>query len=323
MRSNQNSLLRSHKYRLHNKKWSAVISLGCVLPSVYCPSPFLGGGDKNRLLCSRVYNRRLLVQTMRKEKISVVIVCKNEAHILGRTLQGVQSLAAEVLVYDTGSTDGTVQLAKSAGATVVEAPWEGYGPSKQKAIALAQHDWVLNLDADEVPDEEAQRAIGQLSLSDEKICYRLRFVNFLGERALHWGEFGFDSHIRLFNRKQVGWNDEAVHERLQFAAGVKDQRLTGAILHYTMKNTAEFVQKSVHYALLNAGNYFQRGKKSTWIKRYLSPLFMFLKYYCLRLGFLDGWAGLFSARMASLYTYVKYARLYELWREEKVDKLKG
>lgn len=247
-------------------------------------------------------------------QISVVIVCKNEEHILGKTLQSVQSFAGEVLVYDTGSTDQTVSLAQSAGATVVQAPWEGYGRSKQKAVSLAANDWVMNLDADEVLNEEAQKAVQQLSLRDEKICYRFKFKNFIGNRALKWGEFGFDSHIRLFNRRQVFWNDSPVHEKLQQAEGVWEEKLKGFILHYTMKDTAEFVNKSVQYALSNAENYFRRGKKATWVKQYLSPVVMFSKYYFFRLGFLDGWAGLFAARMAALYTYLKYARLHELER---------
>lgn len=250
-------------------------------------------------------------------KISVVIVCKNEAHILEKTLQSVQSFAGEVLVYDTGSTDDTVTLAQRNGARVVQAPWEGYGRSKQQAIALAANHWILNLDADEVLDQAAQASVQELSLQNEKTCYRFRFKNFIGNRALRFGEFGFDSHIRLFNRRQVLWNDAPVHEKLVQQKDVKEQTLNGFILHYTMKDTAEFVHKSVNYALANAENYFHQGKKATWVKQYLSPLVMFIKYYVVRLGFLDGWAGLFSARMAALYTYLKYARLRELWDSQR------
>ncbi len=276
---------------------------------------FFGRRVKNNLLCTfrQPVGFRMKEQ---KQKISVVIVCKNEAHIIGRTLQSVQAFACEVLVYDTGSTDDTVSLAQAGGATVVQSGWDGYGRSRQKAIALAGYDWVMNIDADEVVSEEAQRIVGQLLLQDESVCYRFPFVNFLGKKALRWGEFGFDSHVRLFNRKKVCWNDAPVHERLVYATGVKEEKLNGSILHYTMKNTAEFVQKSVHYALINADNYFKRGKKATWAKQYLGPLLTFVKYYLIRLGFLDGWAGLFSARMASLYTYLKYARLRELWQRE-------
>jgi glycosyltransferase involved in cell wall biosynthesis len=268
------------------------------------------------LICSFAIEYLTYLKRFMNGNISVVIVCKNEEHIIGKTLQSVQSFAAEVLVYDTGSTDNTISIAEGAGATVIRAPWEGYGPSKQKAIGLATHDWIMNLDSDEVVDAEAQANIQQLSLTNDRICYRFRFQNFLGNKALKWGEFGFDSHVRLFNRKQVTWNNAPVHEQLQRASGVKEESVKGFILHYTMKDTAEFVQKSVAYALANAGSYFQRGKKATWVKQYLSPLVTFFKYYVVRLGFLDGWAGLFSARMASLYTYVKYARLRELEERE-------
>lgn len=253
----------------------------------------------------------------------MVIICKNEAHIIVRTLQSVQPLAAELLVYDTGSTDNTVALARAAGATVHEAPWEGYGRSKQKAIALARHHWILNLDADEVLDEAAQKAVAALALQNEKICYRFRFKNFLGGAVLRWGEFGFDSHVRLFHREQVNWNDAPVHEKLTYAAGVTEQTAGGHILHYTMKSTAEFVNKSVRYALLNAEAYFAQGKKASWVKQFLAPPFTFLKYYLFRLGFLDGWAGLFAARMASLYTYLKYARLRELMESSRVHGFTG
>lgn len=256
------------------------------------------------------------------QKISVVIVCKNEEHIIGKTLKSVQPFAAEVLVYDTGSTDNTVSLAKQFGAKVVQAGWDGYGRSKQKAIGLATHDWVMNLDSDEVLNEEAQKATQQLSLNNEKLCYTFRFRNYLGSRALKWGEFGFDKHIRLFNRKQVFWNDSPVHEKLLLSDGVKEVVLKGFILHYTMKDTAEFVQKSVNYALTNAQNYFSRGKKATWVKQYVGPGAMFMKYYFLRLGFLDGWAGLFAARMSALYTYLKYARLRELRETSNVKREK-
>src|SRR3954471_17512650 len=115
-----------------------------------------------------------------EKKISVVIVCKNEEHIIGKTLQSVQPIAGEVLVYDTGSTDKTIAIAEHAGARVICGPWQGYGKTKQIAISLAQNEWILNIDSDEVLDEAAQQSIQQLDLTDEKRCYRFKFKNFLG-----------------------------------------------------------------------------------------------------------------------------------------------
>jgi glycosyltransferase involved in cell wall biosynthesis len=245
--------------------------------------------------------------------ISAVIICKNEEHIIEKTLRSAQQVAAEVLLYDTGSTDATLSIARKLGIRIIESEWEGYGKSKQKAIAAAQYDWILNIDSDEVLDDVLIQSIKQLDLANQQIAYKVLFKNFLGSVQLSWGEFGFDKHIRLFNRKNVQWNDSSVHEKLVIPGNVKVKELNGRILHFTMKDTSEFVQKSVNYALLNAELYFQRGKKSTWIKQFVAPLFMFIKYYFFKLGFLDGWAGLFAARMAGLYTYVKYTRLRELW----------
>ncbi|HEX6335129.1 MAG TPA: glycosyltransferase family 2 protein [Flavisolibacter sp.] len=247
--------------------------------------------------------------------ISAVIICRNEEHIIGRTIEAAATVADEIVVYDTGSTDRTMEIATQLGARLIRGPWEGYGICRQKAISAAGNDWILNIDSDEVIDAQLQQSIRQLRLDDPKKAYSVRFTNFLGSSSLNWGEFGFDAHVRLFNRQYVGWNDGTVHEKLIVPADVEVVRLRGRILHFTMKDTCEFVNKSVNYALINAEQYFSKGKKASWIKQFLAPPVMFLKYYILRLGFLDGWAGLFAARMAGLYTYLKYTRLRELWTQ--------
>lgn len=255
-----------------------------------------------------------------KQKISVVIICKNEAHIIGKTIKAAQPVAGEVLVYDTGSTDDTISIAKALGARVIEGPWEGYGKSKQEAIKAAANDWILNLDSDEVPSPGLQQVLANLTLDNEKVVYKMPFKNFLGRVPLMYGEFGFDAHIRLFNRKWVNWNSGSVHEKLLVPPDVRVQKLKGYILHYTMKDTAEFATKSVTYGLLNAEQYFRNGKKASWVKQFVSPAFTFFKSYIIQLGFLEGWAGLFAARMSSLYTYIKYTRLRELWDEAERER---
>ncbi len=133
---------------------------------------------------------------------------------------------------------------------------------------------------------------------------------------MRWGEWGNDKHIRIFNRKVVNWDEAVVHEALKMPSSVTVKDLPGHILHRTMKDTIDYSNKMVKYALLNADKYFAQGKKSTWAKRYISPQFSFVKHYIFQLGFLDGWEGLLSARMTAFYTFLKYARLKELWREK-------
>ena len=253
-----------------------------------------------------------------KNTFSVVIICKNEAAAIGPVLQSVQHLTDDVLVYDNGSTDNTEAVVSSyPNARFYKGAWQGFGKTKQTATALARHDWILSLDADEAVDETLQQQLTNLAFDNPKTVYNLAYKNFLGTRHVKWGEWGRDKHIRLFNRQHTNWNDAPVHEELVLPKDAVIKKLGGHILHYTIKDTAEYSSKVTRYALLNAEKYFSRNKKATWIKLYLSPTFAFVKYYFLMLGFLDGWAGLVCARMTAFYTFLKYARLYELQQQER------
>jgi len=249
-------------------------------------------------------------------QFSIVIVCKNEAETLERTLKSLQRVTDDIVLYDNGSTDNTLAKAKQyPNVHIHEGPWMGFGATKQKAVTLARYNWILSLDADEVLDETLQQQLLHIKLTDEKTVYDIRFKTFLGNKELKWGEWGGDHHIRLFNRKYVNWNDAPVHENLVMPDDIKVQKLNGHILHYTMKDMAEYSTKMTRYALLNAEKYWAQGKKGKWVKRYMGGPFAFIKYYFFKLGFLDGWEGLVCARMTAYYTSLKYARLYELQSE--------
>ena len=253
-------------------------------------------------------------------KFSIVIVCKNEEDNIGLVLQSVAGLSDDVLVYDNGSTDGTLNVLRQYGVRIHQGPWMGYGKTKREAVNLARYDWVLSLDADEALDAELQKTLQTVNLSNEDTVYEMKFHNLLGEKILRWGEWGGDKHIRLFNRRKVNWNEAAVHESLSIPPSSKVEKLRGAVLHRTAKDTVEYSQKMVKYALLNAEKYFALGKRSSWFKRHFSSRFAFAKHYVFQLGFLDGWEGLLSARMTAFYTFLKYARLHELWKKN-VEKL--
>jgi len=246
------------------------------------------------------------------KSLSVVIICKNEAGIIGRTLLSLQGISDNIIVYDNGSTDDTIQIVRQSGAEVHEGAWEGFGKTKKKATSLAKYDWVLSLDADEAIDEKLKRSIQQLKLDDENRVYELRFRNFMGNRYLRYGEWGGDKHIRLFNRKKVNWDDAPVHEQLVIPENAVVQRLPGYVLHQTFENIKEYESKMINYARLNAEKYQQQGKKASWFRMRLAPGFTFLKFYIFKLGFLDGRAGYISARMTAHYTFLKYSKLREL-----------
>ncbi len=241
--------------------------------------------------------------------ISVVIITKNEAHIIGHTLQSLQPLIDDVVMVDSGSTDQTLEIGRRFGATIIEMGWEGYGINKNRGIAAAKHDWILSLDADEAIDEELKQSLGQLSLQKENEVFNIRFRNFFCGKRIRFGEWGFDKHIRLFNRRTVQWNNVAVHENLIFPPDVTVTQLKGHILHYTVQDRQEYAGKMTVYARMNAQKYFEAGKKAGFFKRYLSPVFAFLQHYIFRLGFLDGKEGFIIAKTTSAYTYRKYQYL--------------
>jgi len=246
------------------------------------------------------------------QSLSIVIVCKNEADIIGETLKSLLGLTDDILVYDNGSTDATIETAKQFNVQLHTGSWEGFGKTKRKATALAKYDWILSLDADEVIDDKLKESLLQLQLEEEKEVYEIKFKTFLGNKYLRYGEWGGDKHIRLFNRTLVNWDDAPVHEKLVMPEGMVIKKLAGYVLHQTAQHIKEYALKMVNYAMLNAGKYHQQGKKASWFRIHMAPGFTFFNYYILHAGFLDGHAGYVCAKMTAYYTFLKYTRLKEL-----------
>ena len=247
--------------------------------------------------------------------LSVVIITKNEAHIIGTTLQSLQGITDDLIIVDSGSTDNTITICKTFGATIIETSWDGYGPNKNKGIAAAKHHWILNLDADEAIDEELKAAIQQLQLQDDNTVYNFKFKNFFCKKWIRYGEWSGDKHIRLFNRNKVQWNTAAVHEALTIPNQTKVVLLSGNILHYTTNTIDEYINKTTHYAKLNATKYYLQGKQVSFFKLRIAPGFTFVQHYILRLGFLDGWEGYLIAKTTAWYTFLKYSFLKEMHKK--------
>lgn len=256
---------------------------------------------------------------MQMNKISVVIICRNEAGIIGKSLESLQGLTDDIIVYDNGSTDNTLQVVRSYKAQLQTGDWEGFGKTKSKAISLAKYDWILSLDADEAIDEALKKTLLHLDLSDADTVYDIPFKNFFGDKHLKYGEWGRDHHIRLFNRKNVNWNESPVHEQLVLPHGTKVQTIKGSVLHYTAVNIKEYEAKLMKYAALNAEKYQQQGKKAGPLKKYLAAFFSFVQNYFFRLGFLDGRAGYQCAVLMARYTFVKYKKLECILQEQSKE----
>jgi glycosyltransferase involved in cell wall biosynthesis len=246
--------------------------------------------------------------------ISVVIIAKNEAHIIGHTLQSLRGLTDDIVVVDNGSTDNTSYICTKMGAVVLNETWQGYGTTKNIGIQAAKYNWILSLDADEAIDDTLKQAVKNINTAEEGHVYSLHFKNFFCGKWIRYGEWGTDRHIRLFNRKTVQWDAAAVHEQLMLPPNTTVITLPGNVLHYTVHSLQDYMEKTVRYARMNAAKYFAQGKKSNFIKLRISPAFSFVQNYILRLGFLDGWEGYLTAKTTAWYTFLKYAYLKELWK---------
>ncbi len=253
-------------------------------------------------------------------KISVVIITKNEAHIIASTIKSVQLVSDDIVIVDNGSTDNTINICKNLNTHVIETNWEGYGITKNKGIKAAKNDWILSLDADEALDEELQKILLAKDLNNEQEVFEFKFKNFYCKKWIRFGEWGFDKHIRLFNRTQVTWNNAAVHENLVFPTSVKITRLKGYVLHYTVQDPQEYAFKTDHYARMNAKKYFELGKKASFFKLYFSPIFAFVQHYIFRFGILDGKEGFIIAITTARYTFLKYYYLKQMQSSDKINK---
>jgi glycosyltransferase involved in cell wall biosynthesis len=242
-------------------------------------------------------------------QISATIVTLNEERNIARAI-GSLRCADEVVVVDSGSTDGTREIAARMGARVIEEPWRGYAGQKNFAACCAANDWILSIDADEELTEELAAEIAQLKQEGARVDgYSFpRLAQYLGRWIRHSGWYP-DRKIRLYNRGKAEWVGEYVHEsvRVRGASG----ELQGDLLHYTCASLSEHLRTLDRYTSLAARGAVAGGKTASLTRLAVDPAWTFFRTYVLQRGFLDGRQGLAIAWMAALYTFLKYAKACE------------
>ena len=243
--------------------------------------------------------------------ISATIITRNEAQNIGRAIRSL-SVADEIVVVDAESTDETRDVAASLGARVVVHPWAGFAAQKNNASHLANHDWILSLDADEELDRAAQAAVRRWKTSEPGAAgYRfVRRARYLGRWILHSGWYP-DYKVRLFDRRRGDWQGAYVHESVVVRGAV--ETLPGEILHYTCDSLADHRERIEFYADLAAQELYDRGEHPARIWRLLAPPVAFARSFFFHLGVLDGYQGFLIAWMAARYVrrkQVKFAQKF-------------
>lgn len=245
-------------------------------------------------------------------RLSVIVITRNEATRLARCLVSVRG-ADELIVVDSGSTDGTVELARSLGARVEVAPdWPGFGAQKNRALALARGEWVLSLDADEWLDEtlaaEIARVVAAPAGGAAPDAYELsRLSSFCGQWMRHGGWYP-DRVLRLFRRGRARFSDDQVHERL--LCDVPAARLPGHLLHESMATLTIANDKMNRYSSGRAADLVARGRRGGLGRAVGHGLWAFVRTYVVRRGFLDGRLGFVLAVHNAETSYYRYLKMW-------------
>lgn len=256
-------------------------------------------------------------QRQRRVKVSATIITMNEAHNIEHCLRSVRAVADEIIVLDSGSSDGTVELARPLADIVEVTDWPGFGIQKQRALEMASGDWVLSIDADERITEGLAREINDRLADPDADAYKLPWAVTLYGTRLDFGRSG-RSPLRLFRREGVCFSDAMVHEKILIPEGRKTRQFRGRMTHYTHRHFGQALEKSAKYAWLGSQEKFRRGKRSrTLAYASFRGLLTFVHIYFLRFGFLDGPVGYLVAITYAQGSFNKYAGLWTLSRTER------
>jgi glycosyltransferase involved in cell wall biosynthesis len=244
-----------------------------------------------------------------KLPISVAIIALNAAGQIEPCLESI-AFADDVVVVDSGSTDATADVCRRHGARVEQKEWLGFGRQKQHAVTAAKHDWVLCLDVDERVSPQLARSIAEAVRGNRYRAWRMpRRNRFLGRWLAH-GEGYPDWSVRLFHRAHAGWSNDEVHEAVLTTAEVGT--LEGDLLHESAEDVATYIAKQNRYTSLHAQALYRQGVRARYWRLLTSPLARFVKFYLLRLGFLDGGPGFAHIVIGCNNSFHKYLKLIEL-----------
>jgi glycosyltransferase involved in cell wall biosynthesis len=245
--------------------------------------------------------------------LSIFMITLNEADRLGAALEAVRDLSDDIVVIDSGSTDGTQVLAQELGARVIHHDWPGYGLQKQFGEDQCRHNWMLNIDADEIVTPALKTAI-QNALSDEdlKPCgAAIKIVEmFPGETKAHPWAFTL-SPIRLYHKAVGRYSASPVHDRVDLVAGTPVIKLDGLVEHRSIRSLGHELIKLNAYADMQADDIDAKGRKLPAIRLVLEFPLTFLKAYIGRRHFVRGLYGFMTAMNYAFYRYLRAAKHWE------------
>jgi glycosyltransferase involved in cell wall biosynthesis len=243
-------------------------------------------------------------------KLSVTIITRNEAAHLADAIDSV-AWADEIVVVDSESTDDTTAIAARHHARVIVHTWPGYVAQKNYAASMANHDWILSLDADErVTPALAAEMRALLANGPGHAGYRMPRVTWYLGRWIRTTDWYPDHQLRLYDRRTAGWTGRYVHESVTVRGTVGELR--GELQHFAFRDIAEHLETIDRYTTYAARQMHENGRRAGFLQLLVHPPLAFLRNYVLRGGIRDGVAGFVVSLLNSYYVFLKFAKLWEI-----------
>ncbi|MFN3196271.1 MAG: glycosyltransferase family 2 protein [Chlorobiota bacterium] len=250
-------------------------------------------------------------------KLSAVIIAYNEEDKIGMCLDSLSAIADEIIVVDSFSTDRTVEICESKGATVIKQKFLGYIEQKNFALQMANYEYVLSLDADEVLSEKLKQSILNIKENPTHDAYKFnRLTSFCGQWIKHGGWYP-DTKLRLWKKELGSWAGTNPHDKVVLNENVKVGFLEGDLLHYSIDSIEQHLEQIQKFTTIAAKAMHEKGRQSSIGNIILNSVFKFIRDYIIRLGFLDGFYGYVVAKNSAYAKYLKYLKLYQLNRKAK------
>ena len=248
------------------------------------------------------------------KNISAIVLAKNNDNTIRKTLQSLSDFK-DVVVYDNGSIDETMNIAKEFdNVNLIQGDFKGFGWTKNQAVSFAKNDWVIIIDSDEVVDKELFVILQSKEL-DNNTVYQLNFKAYYKDIQVKYCGWNNQKIKRMYNKISTSYNMNDVHEDI-ISDNFNIELLNGNVEHYSYHTISQFIIKADHYSTLFAKNNVGR-KSSSPLKAILNGIYSFIKTYFFKRGFLDGYVGLIISFSHMVTNFYKYIKLYELNKELK------
>jgi glycosyltransferase involved in cell wall biosynthesis len=252
-------------------------------------------------------------------KISGLVITYNEEKNIGKCIDALFQVCDEIIVVDSLSKDKTVAICESKGVKVISQTFLGDGPQRIAGLAYCTNDWILNLDADEFLDMDAIDFIKKGSFfKNEYDAYSFCTKNFLQDKIIDFAGWYPDRKVRFFNKKTASPSTDIVHQKVVYT---NLKKLKVHLLHYGSHSFFQIIAKKNQYAIWNAEQLLNQGKRVSIFKPVLNGWVSFIRCYFFKKGFLNGIDGLTISLTQGYFSYVKYASLIQLQKEAKNKKL--